>query len=87
VKAVLAAGHHPAIKVEERINVPREIHDWKADKQLRTKAEGIQARNRYLFETAFARGFSCLGYDRSADGGGSFQLGHWDENCTYTPTP
>jgi predicted GNAT superfamily acetyltransferase len=87
VKVVLASGHHPAIKVEDRINVPSEIYDWKADKQLRTKAEGIQARNRYLFETAFARGLSCLGYERGADGSGLFQLGQWDENWTYTPKP
>lgn len=86
VTALLAVGQHAAIKIEERIEVPREIHDWKGDNHLRSKAEGIQARNRYLFETAFARGLSCLGYERSADGGGSFQLGHWDENCTYAPS-
>jgi predicted GNAT superfamily acetyltransferase len=87
VKAVLASGHHPAIKVEERINVPHEIYDWKANKQLRAKAEGIQARNRDLFETSFARGLSCLGYERGTDGSGSFLLGQWDENWAYTPKP
>jgi len=87
VKAVLTSGHHPAIKVEERINVPREIYDWKADKQLRAQAEGIQARNRRLLETSFARGLSCLGYERDADGSGSFLLGRWDENWMYAPKP
>jgi predicted GNAT superfamily acetyltransferase len=87
VQAVLANGHYPAIQVEERINVPREIYDWKADRNLRSKAEGIQARNRSLFQTAFARGLMCIGYERAADGSGSFQLGRWDENLSYASNP
>jgi len=83
VKVVLATGHPPAIKVEERINVPHEIYDWKRDEQLRAKAEGIQARNRYLLETAFGRGLSCVGYERVADGSGYFLLGQWDEKWSY----
>jgi len=86
VQAMLANGH-PAIQVEERINVPRQIYDWKADRNLRTKAEGIQARNRSLFQTAFARGLTCIGYERAADGSGSFQLGRWDENLSYASNP
>ena len=87
VQAVLSKGHHQPVQVEERINVPHEIYDWKANPALRTKAEGIQARNRYLFQTAFAHGLSCLGYERAADGSGTFQLGRWDENWSYTPNP
>jgi predicted GNAT superfamily acetyltransferase len=87
VQTLLSTGHHPPIKAEERINVPHEVYDWKADPQLRTKAEGVQARNRYLFQTAFGRGLSCLGYERTADGSGCFLLGRWDENWSYVPNP
>ena len=87
VQAVLTKGHHPPVQVEERISVPHEIYDWKAARQLRTKAEGVQARNRYSFQAAFARGLSCLGYERAADGSGCFLLGHWDENWSYAPNP
>jgi len=83
VKTALVTGHHSGVKVEERINVPHEIYHWKADKRSRGKAESVQARNRYSFETAFARGLSCLGYERGADGDGSYLLAPWDENCSY----
>jgi predicted GNAT superfamily acetyltransferase len=87
VEAVLSKGRSPSVQVEERINVPQEIYDWKADPHRRSKAEGIQARNRYLFQAAFARGLSCIGYERASDGSGSFLLARWKENCSYAPNP
>lgn len=86
VKAVLATGHHPAIQVEDRVNVPHEIYDWKANHDMRAKAAGVQARNQYLLQTAFARGMSCLGYQRDSAGNGHFQLGYWEENLSYAAT-
>ena len=33
----------------------------------------------------FRAGYSCLGYERDADGNGCFLLGRWDENWSYAP--
>src|SRR5664279_4688824 len=55
VEAVLVNGEHPAIDVEERIEVPGDIYAWKADPAMRSKAAQTQARNRELFQSAFSR--------------------------------
>lgn len=76
----LLGGGRPTVLVEERVDVPHEIYSWKADPTMRPLAEEIQSRNRKLLQSAFARGLSCLGYERDAQGTGRFLLGHWDEN-------
>jgi predicted GNAT superfamily acetyltransferase len=83
VETVLSNGHHPAIHEEERVEVPAEIYAWKADPAMRSRAVRTQSRNRELLQAAFARGMSCLGYERNEGGNGCFQLGRWDENCSY----
>ena len=83
VRTLLSMGRHPAIHAEERVEVPAEIYQWKAEPAMRSKAVEIQARNRERFQSAFSRGFSCLGFERGSDGNGNFQLGHWDENWSY----
>ncbi len=83
VQAVLSADHRLPIVADERVEVPREIYSWKADPAMRPKAVQTQARNRELFQSAFSRGLSCLGYERDATGNGCFQLGRWDEDWSY----
>ena len=83
VEAVLSSGHHPPVEAGERVEVPGRIYEWKADPASRPRAAQIQARNRDLLQSAFARGLSCLGYERDAAGNGCFQLGRWDENWSY----
>jgi len=85
VQTTLGTGHHPTIQAEERIEVPGEIYAWKADPAMRARAVETQSRNRELFQSAFASGLSCVGYERGADGSGCFQLGRWDESWSYTP--
>jgi len=85
VQATLATGHPPAIQAAERIEVPGEIYAWKADPAMRARALETQSRNRELFQAAFGRGLSCVGYERVADGSGCFLLGRWDESWSYTP--
>jgi len=85
VQTVLSTGHPPAIHAEERVEVPAKIYEWKAEPAMRSKAAQIQSRNRELFQSAFSRGFSCLGYERDVDGNGYFQLGRWDEDWSYAP--
>lgn len=86
VNTLLATGHHPAVQVEERVEVPHQIYAWKADPAKRSKAKEVQTRNRDRLQSAFARGLVCLGYERDAEGNGRFQLGHWDESLSYVPT-
>ena len=83
VQTVLSSGHHSPIDEVERIEVPGEIYAWKAEPAMRSRAVQIQSRNRELFQAAFSRGLSCLGYERDADGDGYFQLGRWDEDWSY----
>jgi len=82
VKAALAGGT-PRINVEERVEVPAEIYAWKSSEAERPKALEVQARNAAALESAFARGLSVLGYERSPEGDGTFLLGVWDENYEY----
>ena len=85
VETLLSIGQHPAIREEERVEVPAEIYEWKGDPAMRSRAEQTQSRNRELLQAAFSRGMSCLGYSRDEDGDGCFQLGRWDENWLYVP--
>ncbi len=81
---LLEHGQAPTIKVEHRIQVPAEIYAWKASAATRAKAAEVQKRNREEFLRLFRQGFAALGYDRDAAGNGSFLLGRWDENWSYT---
>jgi predicted GNAT superfamily acetyltransferase len=85
VESVLATNQRPAIRSEASIDVPNEIYAWKADPHLRLKAEEVQARNRERLQAAFSKGLACLGYERDSEGNGSFLLGRWDEDWSYTP--
>ncbi len=84
VETVAASGHHSPLQAEERVEVPGEIYAWKADPTMRGEALTVQARNRELLQAAFARGLSCLGYERDAAGNGCFLLGRWDEDWSYS---
>lgn len=82
VEGVLA-GNPPVIDVQSFVDVPGEIYAWKASAEHRAQARAVQQRNAEALETAFARGLSVLGYERSANGDGRFVLGVWDENFGY----
>ncbi len=76
-------GSLPRFEVQETIDVPGEIYDWKASEADRGKALQVQERNRELLVAAFSRGLAALGYWRDEDGNGSFLLGKWDEEWSY----
>jgi len=84
VQTVVATGHRPAIQAELRVEVPGDIYAWKADPTMRDRAVEAQTRNRELLQAAFARGLTCLGYERDTEGNGRFLLGRWDEDWSYT---
>jgi hypothetical protein len=43
----------------------------------------VQAANAEALESAFARGLSVIGYERTAEGDGRFLLGQWNETFCY----
>lgn len=75
----LLRGEAPLLKVLERITVPHAIYQWKQDAQQRNLAQAVQSQNREAFQAAFHRGLAAIGYERDAEGNGTFLLGQWDE--------
>jgi len=72
-------GEAQPIEVIERITVPHAIYQWKQDAQQRNLALDLQSRNREALESAFRRGLAVVGYEKDAQGNGSFLLGPWKE--------
>lgn len=83
VTGLLENGQAPNVREESRIEVPGAIYAWKASEDERGRALEVQQRNRALFLDALKRGLAVLGYERNAQGDGTFLLGRWDENLSY----
>jgi predicted GNAT superfamily acetyltransferase len=77
VEETLAYGKHPEITVAERIEIPAQIYEWKAQVETRTRAAEVQRRIRDLLQKYFGEGLSVIGYEREANGNGRFLLGQW----------
>ena len=83
VRSLTCQGQHPAFSIQQTITVPRQIYDWKACTETRSRAKEVQDRNRDLFLRAFQDGLSVLGYERDSAGSGTFLLGRWEEKWYY----
>jgi predicted GNAT superfamily acetyltransferase len=83
VETFLSTGRKPEFKTVQRISVPGQIYEWKAAEATRGRAAEVQARNREQFLKAFAEGLAVLGYERDAEGNGTFLLGRWEEKWGY----
>ena len=83
VHKLLDSGSLPPFTIVTTISVPAQIYQWKASAEDRGKAVEVQGRNRELFLKAFSAGLAVLGYERDAQGNGTFLLGRWDENWSY----
>jgi hypothetical protein len=64
-----------AFEVAERIQVPGSIVEWKRTPNLRERAMELQTANRVALESAFQRNLAAIGYERDAEGNGTFLLG------------
>ena len=62
-------------RIEERIQVPASIYQWKATEAGRERAMAVQLENRLKFQQAFSKGLAVLGFTLDADGNGVFELG------------
>jgi predicted GNAT superfamily acetyltransferase len=76
----ILGGEAQSIQAVERVTVPHTIYQWKKDAQQRGLARAVQSSNREALESAFQRGLSAIGYERDAEGNGSFLLGPWNES-------
>ncbi|QNI38062.1 GNAT family N-acetyltransferase [Edaphobacter albus] len=72
-------GETQPMEVIERVTVPHAIYQWKQDPQQRSLAKQVQSANREALQMAFDRGLSVLGYERDAEGNGTFLLGRWND--------
>jgi len=75
VRAILEGRKPAEIKIEERVFVPAAIYEWKATEAGREQAMAVQLENRRKFQEAFARGLAVVGFDRDAEGNGTYLLG------------
>ena len=83
VETLLATGKNPPVPSQAKIEVPAPIYDWKAAAETRGKAQQVQERTREQFLRSFSDGLAVLGYERDAEGNGTFLLGRWDEKWSY----
>ena len=71
-------GQKPAEqKIEEHIQLPSAIYEWKASPQDRERALALQSENRRRFQDSFCRGLAVVAFNRDTQGNGIFELGHW----------
>jgi predicted GNAT superfamily acetyltransferase len=61
--------------IEERIQVPASIYDWKASEAGREQALEVQLENRKKFQQAFSQGLVVTGFSRDEQGNGFYELG------------
>jgi predicted GNAT superfamily acetyltransferase len=90
VASVLRGEPQPQ-QILERVTVPHTIYQWKQDPQHRSRAQAVQSANRESLQSAFDRGLAVIGYERDADGNGSYLLGPWVQpqpfhNLSQTPS-
>jgi predicted GNAT superfamily acetyltransferase len=83
VEDLLATGMLPSQERVTTISVPAAIYQWKADPATRDRAMVVQDKNREIFLQSFADGLSVLGFERDAEGNGTFLLSSWSECLSY----
>jgi predicted GNAT superfamily acetyltransferase len=77
VEETLDLGKRPRAEVVQRVEVPAEIYEWKAQMETRTQAAEVQRRVRDSLQEHFRNGLSVIGYERESNGNGRFLLGEW----------
>lgn len=75
VVTTLEGKPRKACTIQERIQVPAAIYEWKASDANRERALAVQLENRHKFQDAFARGLMVIGFSRDVEGNGVFELG------------
>ncbi len=87
VRSLLDAGGaatRASSVAEKRITVPSAIAEWKTSEEGRPRAREVHSRNREEFLAAFSAGLAVVGLERDREGNGTYLLGRWDENLSFT---
>jgi predicted GNAT superfamily acetyltransferase len=81
-RVVAVLGHKPVIlpSIEQEIQVPHKIGQWRHSPGQQDRVIEVQTRNRELFQQAFASGLTVVALKLDAQGNGHFQLGHIRED-------
>ncbi len=79
VEATLAGEPGNKLEIEERIEVPAAIYQWKAAEKDRERALAVQLENRRRFQQAFERGLAVTGFTRDEQGNGTYELAPFTE--------
>jgi predicted GNAT superfamily acetyltransferase len=68
---------HPATArvIDERIEIPAAVNQWKASDVDRHRALAVQLENRGKFQKAFQKGLAVIGFSLDVEGNGVFELG------------
>jgi predicted GNAT superfamily acetyltransferase len=80
VEETLRRGKRPETTVTERVEIPAEIYEWKAEAETRALAAEVLRRSREELQKHFGDGLTVVGYERAANGDGRFLLGKWSED-------
>jgi predicted GNAT superfamily acetyltransferase len=83
VEAILRGAPRTQFECRDRIEVPAEIYEWRADAATLARALAVQDDNRQRLQRGFASGLAVLAYERGERGDGQFLLGEWDEAWRY----
>jgi predicted GNAT superfamily acetyltransferase len=78
VKAIVdgaAPASQTAQRIDARICVPAAIYEWKSVETNREHALAVQLENRSKFQQAFSQGLAVVGFVRSPEGDGIYELG------------
>lgn len=77
----LISGERPQEAADhvERITVPAQIYEWKQNPGQKELALKVQSQNRTALESAFSRGLAATGFERDAEGNGTYLVSHYTE--------
>jgi predicted GNAT superfamily acetyltransferase len=76
VRSILEGHAAKSLVIEELIQVPAAIYEWKATEAGRELALAVQLQNRGRFLELFSKGLAVLGFVRDAEGNGVYELGY-----------
>ena len=79
VKRALEGEQVTAQQIEERIQVPAAIYQWKTSSQGRERALALQSENRWKFQDCFSAGLAVVAFNKDSEGNGVFELGKWTQ--------
>ncbi len=75
VQAHLDGNPAAGTVIEDHIQVPSSIEEWKASSAGREHARAMQLEIRRKFQQAFAQGLAVVGFNRDTEGNGVYELG------------